>query len=557
MKSSVVALLVAAAVLYLAQEVLIPVAVSILLAFLLAPAVRRLEQWKLGRVSSTLIVALLAFGVVFALAGVAATQAVALGARLPEYRHNIVQKIHALRTPKRDTNVGKAAEAIKDLEEEAAPERPPIPVKESPGSPVEAFTEFVAPVAKPVAMAFAVIVLTILLLLNRESMRERAISLAGPERIHLTTKAMAEASHRVSRYLVTQLAVNAMFGVPFGIALYFIGIPNALLFGLLGMVLRFIPYVGVWIAVAMPATLAFAISDTWTPVAWTLGVFFLLETVLAYGLEPWLYGKSAGLSPIAIIMAVLFWTWLWGPIGLLLATPLTVCVAVIGRYIPEFGYLNVLLGVEPVLAPEERFYQRLLALDQEDAAEVAESHAATHGAAATFDEVIVPALVLVGRDRQKGVLEPARERFVFDNIRRIAGDLELPAVAGPSQPVCIVAAHDEADAVAGDMLARLLASDCAVAAPAMPAEIAKVVEQRKCKVVVLSALPPHAPSHAGALARSLRGQLNGARIIAGLWIAGEESGRARDRLVKLGVDSVVTRLSEVHEAVLKPEQSKK
>jgi predicted PurR-regulated permease PerM len=555
-KSSVVALLVAAAVLYIAQEVLIPVAVSILLAFLLAPAVQRLEQWKLGRVPSALVVALLAFGAVFGVAGVAATQAVQLGAKLPEYRHNIVQKIHALRTPKRDTNIGKAAEAIKDLEEEAAPERPPIPVKETAGSPVEAFTDFMAPVAKPVAMAFAVIVLTILLLLNRESMRERAISLAGPGRIHLTTKAMAEASFRVSRYLMTQLAVNAMFGIPFGIALYLIGIPNALLFGLLGMLLRFIPYAGVWIAAAMPATLAFAISDTWTPVAWTLGVFFVLEIALAYGVEPWLYGKSAGLSPIAIIMAVLFWTWLWGPVGLLLATPLTVCVAVIGRYIPEFGYLNTLLGVEPVLAPEERFYQRLLALDQEEAAEVAETHAATHGAGATFDEVIVPALALAGRDRQKGALEPARERFVFDNIRRIAAELELPDVAAAA-PACIVAAHDDADAVAAEMLARVLGSGSVVAAPAMPAEVAEQVKQRGCRTVIVSALPPHAASHAGALARRLRGQLDGARIVAGVWSPGEDPGRTRERLARLGVDAVVTRLAEAREAAHKPDESKK
>src|SRR5205823_3316592 len=160
----------------------------------------------------------------------------------------------------------------------------------------------------------------------------------------LMTKAMAEASHRVSRYLATQLLVNALFGIPFGIALYFIGIPNAMLFGLLGMVLRFIPYAGVWIAAALPAILAFAISDTWTPVAWTVGVFFALEAVLAYVVEPILYGKSAGLSPLAIILAVVFWAWLWGPVGLLLATPLTVCVAVMGRYVPELGYLNVLLG---------------------------------------------------------------------------------------------------------------------------------------------------------------------------------------------------------------------
>src|SRR5437773_1447680 len=202
-----------------------------------------------------------------------------LGAHLPQYRHNIVQKIHALRHPKRSSSLGKAAEAIKDIQKEAAPEQPPIPVKESPANAFEATADFMAPVAKPLAMTLAVIVFTILMLLNRETMRERVIALIGPGRIHVTTKAMAEASYRVSRYLSMQLVVNAMFGIPFGIALHFIGIPNALLFGLLGMVLRFVPYAGVWVAAAMPAILAFAISDSWTPVVWTLGVFLALETL--------------------------------------------------------------------------------------------------------------------------------------------------------------------------------------------------------------------------------------------------------------------------------------
>src|SRR2546430_2082478 len=312
------------------------------------------------------------WGVFLGMGAIAATKAVPRAAKLPEYRQNIAAKTHALRHPDRASKTGKAAAAIKDLERQAAPERPPLPVKETPGTAFEALAEFAAPVAKPVAMALAVIVFTILMLVNRENMRDRLIGVLGTGRINAMTRAMAEASYRVSRYLATQLVVNAVFGIPFGIALYLIGIPNALLFGLLGMVLRFVPYAGVWIAAAMPAVLAFAISDSWTPVAGTLGVFLVLETLLAYVVEPWLYGKSAGLSPVAIIAAVMFWTWLWGPVGLLLATPLTVCVAVVGRHLPELGYLNVLLGVDPVLSPEQRFYQRLLALDHEDAQDMIE-----------------------------------------------------------------------------------------------------------------------------------------------------------------------------------------
>src|SRR6185503_3636417 len=268
------------------------------------------------------------------------------------------------------------------------------------------------------------------------------------------------------------------------------------------------------------------------------GVFFALETLLAWVVEPWLYGKSAGLSPIAIIAAVIFWTWLWGPVGLLLATPLTVCVAVMGRYIPEFGYLNMLLGVEPVLEGEQRLYQRLVALDHDEAAELVEKHAATRGIAAAFDELMVPALSLAEHDRRKGALEPARERFIFDSARRIVEELEAPArdAGGRAEPACIAAAHDAADSVTAAMLARLLpgAQTWVVGAPARVAEIVETVKQRRCQALVISALPPHAAHYAAELVRPLRRQLPDVRIVIGLWGAGDALERSGDRLHKLG-----------------------
>ncbi|TMH70808.1 MAG: AI-2E family transporter, partial [Betaproteobacteria bacterium] len=471
-RSSIIALLIAAAVLYFAKEVLVPLAMAILLSFVLAPAVRRLERWKLGRPLATLIVAFVGFAIIFAVGAFAAAQAVSLAAELPEYRQNIVEKIRALRHPKEESAIGRAAEALKDLEEEAAPERP-LPVKESPGSMLEAFSDFMTPVAKPLAMTLAVIVFTVLMLLNRENMRERVIGLLGPARINVTTKAMAEASYRVSRYLSMQLVVNGLFGMLFGTVLYFIGVPNALLWGLLATVLRFIPYAGVWVAAAMPAVLAFAISDSWAPVLWTIAAFLAIELTLYNAVEPYLYGRTAGLSPLAVITAAIFWTWLWGPVGLLLSTPLTTCIAVIGRHVPEFGYLNMLLGVEPALSPDERFYQRLIALDHDEAAELVESHLTAHGIGATFDDVIVPALTLAETDRRKGSLEPARERFVYEHARQIIEELEHTPSANSGPPVCLVAAHDDADHVAALMLAKLLApaQACVMGAPALAAEI--------------------------------------------------------------------------------------
>ena len=559
--SSLVALLVVAAVLYFAREVLIPFALAILLAFLLAPAVRRLERWKLGRVASTLMVVLLGFSLIGAVAGVAGQQAVSLAANLPQYRANVSEKIRWLKEPGTG-QLSRAAEAIRELEQQAAPgpAKEPLQVVEAPGSPYAVLVEYVTPFAKPVGTALAVIVFTILMLLHRENMRERLIGLIGSRRINLTTQALGEASDRVSRYLLTQLVINAAFGIPFGAALYLIGIPNAMLWGLLATLLRFIPYAGVWIAVAMPAALAFAISDGWGEVAWVIGVFLALEFVIVYAVEPWAYGRSTGLSPIAVIAAVLFWTWLWGPVGLLLAMPLTVCVAVMGRYIPEMGYLNVLLGVEPVLAPEARFYQRLVAMDQEEAEELAEDFANEHGLLALHERVVIPALVLGEQDRHAGALDEKHQRFIFDTTRHIVEYVEdrknpAPAAAPsaarrPAAPLCIVPAHDEADHVAAQVLSRMLPApefDARVSPfPLLAAEVIEFVGENGARVACISAMPPRAATHAAYLCKRLKQRFPELKVLVALWTS-ENTDRARARLREAGVDHVATHLAEAVE----------
>jgi len=542
--SSLFGLLIAAAILYLAREVLIPLALAILLSFLLAPVVRRLEHWRLGRVFSTLIAVTIAVAAIAAIGAVATNQALSLAAKLPEYRANISKKIRAVREPS-DGNLGKAAEAIKELESEAAPGAAPIAVAETPPTALAALREWIDPFVKPVGTALAVVVFTILMLLNRENMRERLIGLIGPQRINVTTQALGEASYRVSRYLYMQLVVNATFGIPFGLALWLIGIPNAMLWGLLGTLLRFIPYAGVWVAVAMPATLAFAIFDGWSHVAWVLGVFFVLELLLVNVVEPWLYGRSAGLSAIAIILAALFWTWLWGPVGLLLAVPLTVCIAVMGRYIPELGYLNVLLGVEPVLAPEARFYQRLVARDRDEAIALADEYAAEHGQAALFDTLLIPALALIETDRHKGALEPETERFAFDTMRHILDELGEDGTETTAAPhVCILPARDQADELAGAMLARLLPGAQVFSAKSLATETLEQVGEGACRVMCISAVPPHAASHASYLARRLKKQFPKLRIVVALW-TNEGVDKVKPRLLGAGIDEVVTRLPEV------------
>ena len=520
--------------LHFAREVLIPLALAILVAFLLAPVVRRLERWRLPRLGATLVVVAIGFALVGAIGTVAVTEAISVAAKLPEYRENVRAKIRAMRHAP-DGKLGKAADAIQELENEAAPAEAPLAVTETPPTPLAALAEYVSPVAKPAATALAVIVFTILMLLHRENMRDRLMSVIGAGRINVTTQAMAEAGARVSRFLFMQLVVNACFGIPLGIALYFIGIPNAMLWGLLATLLRFVPYAGVWIAIAMPALLAVAIDDGWTMLAWTLAVFVLLEGVAVYVAEPILYGRSAGLSAMAVILAAIFWTWLWGPVGLLLAMPLTVCATVIGRHVPQLAYLNTLLGVEPVLAPEARFYQRLVALDQEEAAELAEKYVEEHGAPAFLGEVVIPALSLAERDRHQDQLEPKRERFLFDTVGSLIDEIELKATASKEKTV-VVPAHDEADQLAAQILAR-----------ASGARLAESAEEGG--TICISAVPPHAATHAAYLARRLRKRFPKARIIVALWAPGVDVDRATARLQKAGVDQVVTSLPDAIEAL--------
>lgn len=553
-KPSIVAIVAAIAALHFARDVLIPVALAVLLTFVLAPAAHRLERFGAGRVLSTALVAVLAFAILASIGWVATGQAVSLVAKLPEYRANITKKIRALkRQPAGE--LGKAAEAVKDLQKEAVPDKAPLAVKETPDSPLAQLVEFVAPFAKPVGMALAVIVFTILLLVSRENMRERLVALMGATRINVTTQALGEASERVSSYLLMQLLVNTCFGVPFGIALWLIGVPGAVLWGLLGIALRFIPYVGVWIAVALPALLAFAISNDWTLVAWTIGVFLALELVLTYAVEPWLYGRSTGLSPLAVMAAAVFWTWLWGPLGLLLSTPLTVCIAVLGRYIPQFGVLHLMLAAEPALAPEARVYQRLLAGDSQEAAQVAREFAEREGEEALFEQMLIPALALAERDRSDDALEPSRARAVFEGMQRII-DSQRGAAVPPlerSPVVCIAAAHDEADWLVGRMLGRLLPSpEFAVRVlphPLLAAELAELVDASGCRVVVISALQLLAESHADYLCRRFRQRFPEVKIVVGLWGSEDDAEEAQRHLKAAGADEVVTNLGAAVERV--------
>lgn len=589
--TAVVTFVVVTGILYFGREVLIPLALSVLLSFLLAPAVRHLERRRVPRAAATAIMVGLSCCVMAGLIWVSVAQFMNLAASLPEYKKNIQNKVSILRSDP-EGSFGKAKRTIDEISTEMAKQDaaagPPVPrsappsarlrapadravpvtIEEPSLTPFEFFREIVTLLVVPLTIAGAVILITFIILLRQEDLRDRLIRLVGHRQLSVTTQVFEEAADRVSRYLRMQLIVNATYGVPVGVALYAIGVPNAALWGLLAIALRFIPYIGAWIAAAMPIALAFAISDGWSLVIWTVAVFVVLELISNNIVEPWAYGSSTGMSSIAVIVAAIFWTWLWGAVGLLLAVPLTVCLVVMGRHIPQFAFLSIMLGDQPVLPLQERFYQRLLARDQEEAAELAETHVGEHGLEALYEDVLIPVLGLAERDRHNEVLSEERTRFVLDNMRTLVEDLterpnetkeksdepgetkQMPSAETPLGPVivCIVPARDEADEIVGTMLLRRLTARRVVAelltTDVLKSEVLERVAELAPQAVYVSALPPAAVLHASFLCKRLRPRFPDLKIVVALWHAEGDVEKGRARLLAAGASEVVVTLKD-------------
>jgi predicted PurR-regulated permease PerM len=584
-----VAFVVVTGILYFGREVLIPLALSVLLSFLLAPAVRYLERRRVPRAAATAIMVGLSCCVMAGLIWVSVAQFLNLAASLPEYKKNIQDKVAILRSDP-EGSFGRAKRTIDEISTEmakqdaaAGPPAPrsappsarlrapadravPVTIEEPSLTPFEFFREIVTLLVVPLTIAGAVVLFTFIMLLRQEDLRDRLIRLVGRGQLNVTTQVFEEAADRVSRYLRVQLIVNVTYGVPVGVALYAIGVPNAALWGLLAIALRFIPYIGAWIAAAMPIALAFAISDGWSLVIWTVTVFVVLELISNNVVEPWVYGSSTGMSSIAVIVAAIFWTWLWGAVGLLLAVPLTVCLVVMGRHIPQFAFLSIMLGDQPVLPLEERFYQRLLARDQEEVAELAETYVGEHGLEALYEDVLIPVLDLTERDRHNEVLSEERTRFVLDNMRTLIEDLterpdeakeksdepgetkQMPSAETPLGPVsvCIVPARDEADEIVGTMLLRRLTARRVAAelltTDVLKSEVLERVAALAPQAVYVSALPPAAVLHASFFCKRLRPRFPDLKIVVALWHAEGDAEKGRARLLAAGASEVVVTL---------------
>ncbi len=533
-------------VLYWAQAVLVPLALAILLTFVLTPPVTWLQRW-VGRAAAVLIVVTLVFTVLGLAGWGLARQMNHLVDDLPSYRANIRAKIADVRGAGKGGTVEKLKESLEDIKTDLGTEQVP---KGTPARPVvvtspqasgfsgvSGFT-WLGPLVGPISTAGVIVVLVIFMLLERRDLRDRLIGIFGHGHLAITTKAFDEAGSRVSRQLLMQSLVNGTYGVAVGVGLYFLGVPYALVWAMLGAALRFIPYVGPVLAAGAPILVSLAALQGWRGPLEVVALFAALELFTNLVLETVLYAGAAGVSQVALLVCVAFWTWLWGPLGLLMATPLTVCLVVLGKHVPGLEVFCTLLADSPPLAPEYNYYQRLLARDQSEAADLIERHGKAEPPETVYDTLLLPALNYAERDRLEGRLSPEEESAVVDATRELLVDAaalvraprtgpsdaaEPAPVATPAQPLGVLAyaANGVSDEIALAMLADL-SGDLPIKMEItrtrmLAADVVALMRERDYSVVCIADLPPSVASKTRYLVKRLRSAFPQTRIVVGRW----------------------------------------
>jgi predicted PurR-regulated permease PerM len=563
------------AALYWAQKILIPIALAILIAFVLNPAVLLLQRRGLGRVLSALIVVTLAFALLAGVGLILSLQVKGLAEDLPGHEDTIVQKIAELLGTGQNSALGNIQNTIHQIGQRVLQRLGRTPPPEQEPTPVRIVTatdfsqlltqlrEAAGPAAEGLAAAGLVVILVVFLLVKREDLRNRLVHLIGQGSLIATTRAIDEAAQRISRYLIMQLCINLGVGLVVAIGLLVIGIPYALLWGFLIAILRFIPFVGVWLAASLLVIFSVAIFPGWLQALLVVGLITLVEVFTANIFEPLLFGHSTGISSVALLVAAAFWAWLWGPIGLVLSTPMTACLVVLGKYVPTLAFFNVLLGDQPALEAEVTYYQRLLARDQDEASELVETHLQNHPLETVYDEVLIPALVLAKTDRENGQLSSEEEEFILQATRDVLNDLVVPqqqmqgeqqtkTPAAPSEtlPVLVFGCplRDAEDELAMEMFRLLLqGTGCRfelLSAQTLSGELLVRAEQEHPALLCISALPPGSLTRARFLCKRLRLQFPNARIAVGMWGDTENADRARQRFQAAGVNAVGLTLLE-------------
>ena len=574
------------AFMYFTGEVLRPLALSVLLCFALAPAVRILERMGLPRVAAVVLTVVVALAVLGGVGYVVGRQLTSLANRLPDYQENIENKIKGVVKPDERS----ATDKLKDMAAQvtAKMEKPatsgsdePVPIQKVEVVSQPSFQERLRSVSGPylefLGVSSFVLILVLFMLIGRNDLSDRIILLFGNRQVSLTTRTMEEIGQRISRYLATFAIVNSGFGLVIGLGLGLIGVPYAVLWGCMAAMLRFIPYVGPAVAFALPLVFSFAHFPGWLQPLEVVALFAVVEVALNSFLEPIIYGKTTGVSALGLLVAAMFWTWLWGTTGLLLSTPMTVCLAVLGKYVPSLRFFATLLGEETELEPNVRLYQRLVALDRAGAVEVVEAVLKKLPRVDVFDQVLVPALVRAERDAERDELEQTEREFAWRVIGEVVDglegtpDLSLASVASPANGACHgsddgdskvsrvplvgLAVQDTADALVLKMLAQILApAGCdleVIAATESSLEVAERVAENSPRLVVVSHLPPEGLTLARYLVRRLRTQFADLPIVVGRW--GETGGgaAAAERLSGMGATDVVFTLSDARDRILK------
>jgi predicted PurR-regulated permease PerM len=583
-KSSIfIALALAIATLFFGRQIFIPLALALVLSFLLSPLVGLLQKARLGRVPAVLIVLAFCFALTAGLAWEVAGQLLDITGHVRDYKANLEETVRSLRPPINGA-LGQATATVRELNKElsavpgqtaghapnepnsmARPTRPvPVQVTAPPSNLIEDLRALLGPLAGPAETAAIVVIFTAFMLIKREDLRNRLIRLGGQGQLTVMTQALDDASQRLSRYLLLQFLVNAGYGILFGVGLYFIRIPHALLWGILAALLRLVPYVGTLVAAAFPMAMALAVFPGWNHLLMIFGLYVVLELVIANVIEPWLYGAHTGISSLAILVAAVFWSMLWGPVGLILSTPLTVCLMLLGRYVPQLSFLEVILGDEPVLRPEELFYQRLLAMDQDEARNIAETQLQEKSLEGLYETVLIPALRLAEEDRHTDALGERTVEFITQTTRELIDDLgdsivrpgsAEAAIAGNlswdsrlvGREIICLPARDEADELVGMMLAQVLLQAgyrATYLSIGSVNDMLQEVEQGGFRIACVSALPPFAVGQARSLCKRLRAKLPELVIVVGLWDFAGGVLRAQERIGTNCANAVATNLSE-------------
>lgn len=609
---SVLAVIIVTA-LYVGREIFVPVALAILLSFVLASPVSALQRMRVPRGIAVVGVVLLAFAIIFALGSLIATQLNRLAGDLPRYQATIQSKIQSVRgVTGGSSTLERAAGMLQDLGKEldkpkaGLPDkqitpslsnptgsRPVIPVpvevlQPDPGA-LESLRSLIAPLVSPLATTGIIVIFVIFILVQREDLRNRLIRLAGSGDLQRTTAALDDAAGRLSRLFLNELLINTGFGIIIGSGLWLIGIPTAVLWGILASVLRFVPYIGSVIAAAFPLALAVAVDPGWSMLAWTAILFLVVEPVVGQVIEPMVYGRSTGLSPVAVVVSATFWTALWGPIGLVLATPLTVCLVVLGRHVERLSFLDVMFGDRPALSPAEIFYQRMLAGDPAEATEKAEEFLKARSLSSYYDEVAIKGLQLAQVDLDRQALDGSRLSRIRDTVLEFANDLsdqvdkeptgdrltadaeaaaaveaasvepvyadlpvlqrdKLPLEWRGDNPVLCIAGRTALDEAAGVMFAQLCTVHGLYARVKGPEALSTSnifqLETAGVAIVCLSYLNAANPAQIRYAVRRLRRKLPSARIMVGLWTGVEADEKTAAILESSKADLLASTLRE-------------